>query len=117
MLLVTGPFKINGVPLRRVNQSFVIATSASVDISGVKVDAKFTDDYFKRAVTKKTKTEGEFFAEKDDKKQAVKPERVADQKAFDGPIIEAAKKNPTVLAYLKDVFTLHKSMPVHKMKF
>jgi len=61
-----GPFKINGVPLRRVNQSYVIGTSTKVDISGVNVD-RFDDKYFaKDAKKKKTKGEGEFFeAEKE----------------------------------------------------
>jgi large subunit ribosomal protein L6e len=60
-----GPFKVNGVPLRRVNQAYVIATSTKVDVSSVDV-AKYADAYFKREVTKKKKGESEFFeAEKE----------------------------------------------------
>jgi len=60
-LSLSGPFKINGVPIRRVNQTYVIATSTKVDISGVNVE-KFDDKYFAREKKKKaTKTEGELF--------------------------------------------------------
>jgi large subunit ribosomal protein L6e len=56
--LVTGPHKINGVPLRRVNQAYVIATSTKVDVS--KVDAsKFTDEYFKVEKSQKSKPTAE----------------------------------------------------------
>lgn len=37
LMLVTGPFKVNGVPLRRVNQAYVIATSTKVDVADLKV--------------------------------------------------------------------------------
>merc|ERR1712193_102878 len=37
LCLVTGPFKVNGCPLRRVSQRYLIATSTKLDISDVEV--------------------------------------------------------------------------------
>ncbi len=72
VLLVTGPFKVNGVPLRRVNARYVIATSAKVDLKGVDeqtVERVAGDGYFSREGGKKGKNgEEEFF------KQGEKPE-------------------------------------------
>merc|ERR1711966_129351 len=74
LLLVTGPYKVNGVPVRRVNQAYVIATSTKLDISSVTVDAKLDDAYFKKHTVKKKKTEAEFFAEESTESQ-LSPER------------------------------------------
>merc|ERR1719456_1064027 len=63
LLVVTGPMKVNGVPLRRVNQRYVVATSTKVALG--KIDAsKYNDKFFAREkkATKK-KDEGEFFAQ------------------------------------------------------
>merc|ERR1712146_431211 len=46
LLLVTGPFKINGVPLRRVNQKYVIATSTKLAFDSAIPDR--VNDYFSR---------------------------------------------------------------------
>ena len=50
----SGPFKINGVPLRRVSQSYAIGTFTKVDISGLNL-AKFDDKYFANKAEKKKK--------------------------------------------------------------
>ena len=57
---LAGPYRVNGVPLRRVNQNFVIATSTKLDVSTADV-AKFDDAYFVTAKEKDTKGEEEFF--------------------------------------------------------
>ncbi|WRX24946.1 Large ribosomal subunit protein eL6 - like 2 [Theobroma cacao] len=115
LLLVTGPFKINGVPLRRVNQSYVIATSTKVDISGVNVE-KFDDKYFaKEAEKKKKKGEGEFFeAEKEDKKK-LPDDKKEDQKAVDASLIKAIECVPDLKAYLAARFSLKSGMKPHEL--
>merc|ERR1712199_131684 len=55
LLLITGPYSINGVPLRRVPQSYVISTQTKIDISGVTIPGEVNDEMFKKAVTKKKK--------------------------------------------------------------
>ncbi|KAI4136699.1 MAG: hypothetical protein L6R39_007657 [Caloplaca ligustica] len=71
VLLVTGPFKVNGVPLRRVNARYVIATSVKVDLKGIdeKVVEKVAEEgYFTREKAEQKVGEEAFF------KQGEKPE-------------------------------------------
>jgi len=116
LLLVTGPYAVNGVPLRRVNQAYVIATSTKVDIS--KVDAaKFEDSYFGKAkvpksVKKKKKGE-DLFAESSEPTE-LSDEKKADQSAVDGAL---SGMEDIMKKYLKARFTLSKRDAPHKMIF
>merc|ERR1712053_31011 len=51
LLLVTGPFKINGVPVRRVNQKYVLPTTTTLDIN-VTVPDRVDDKYLHRVELK-----------------------------------------------------------------
>ena len=115
LLLVTGPYAVNGVPLRRVNQAYVIATSTKADIKGVKAD-KFVDGYFGKAKVSKSKAKkkkGDDMFDEAPEKGELTAERKADQAAIDGAI-----KCPDMMKkYLKAKFTLSKRDAPHKMIF
>ncbi|XP_043692003.1 60S ribosomal protein L6-like [Telopea speciosissima] len=117
LLLVTGPFKINGVPLRRVNQSYVIGTSTKVDISGVNAE-KFDDKYFaKEGEKKKKKGEGEFFEAEKEEKKTLPQEKKDDQKAVDASLIKAIEGVPDLKIYLAARFSLSSGMKPHELVF
>ncbi|WBW75512.1 60S ribosomal protein L6 [Schizosaccharomyces osmophilus] len=116
-LVVTGPFKVNGVPLRRVNHRYVIATSApKLDVSGIPVE-KFNQAYFaKPKRSGPLKKDEAFFAENAPKK-ALPAERVADQKAVDAKLLPAIKAVPNMKEYLAASFALSNGDRPHLMKF
>lgn len=64
LLLVTGPLKFNGCPLRRIEPIYVIATKTKLDLAGVKVSPGLNDAFFKRKTLKKNKEEGDIFEAK-----------------------------------------------------
>jgi len=141
LLLVNGPFKTNGVPLRRVNQAYVIATSTRVDIKDIKLDEKFNDKYFqarpqkkkpaekkpadkkkdkeakKDKKEKKEKQEKKKEPVKKEKRVKVEPSRIADQKAVDALLVPKIKKVPLLKKYLRTKFSLKKGQYPHLLKF
>ncbi|GKT42315.1 60S ribosomal protein L6-B [Colletotrichum spaethianum] len=145
VLLVTGPFKINGVPLRRVNSRYVIATSYKVDVSGVdskKIEEISQPKYFTADKAKKQTGEDAFFKQGEKpqllsdrkgsrvrydtkngkltscatlQKKEVNSSRAADQKAVDKALLASIKKVDMLASYLASSFSLRKGDKPHEM--
>jgi len=121
LLLVTGPFKLNGVPLRRVSQRYTIGTTMRVTLPhDYKVPSHINDEYFKRLRQKRAKKEeGDIFAKK---KEVYKPseQRKEDQKNIDKTVltlIKYCKRGKLAMAYMGSMFGLRSSQYPHRMKF
>ena len=121
VLLVTGPFKVNGVPLRRVNARYVIATKTSISVDGIDnatVDKVGEPDYFARdKKADKKGSEEAFFNEGKSEKKPVDKNRAEDQKKVDKALLSSIKKEPMLQSYLGSTFALRKGDRPHEMVF
>lgn len=118
VLLITGPFKSNGVPIRRVNHRYVIATSTVVDVAGLDeevVDRVSKDEYWAR---EKKEGEDDFFKNGETpQKKETDPQRIEDQKKVDKVLMANIKKVPELEGYLGASFSLRGNEKPHEMVF
>jgi large subunit ribosomal protein L6e len=118
LLLVTGPHKLNGVSLRRVNQIYVIGTSTKLDLSSAAVD-HLDDKVFKRVRPAKKNADKDIFDSKKEK-PALSEERRQVQRDVDSAVLNAIKANADsrlLRSYLKSRFQLWNGVLPHKLRF
>jgi large subunit ribosomal protein L6e len=114
LLLVTGPYKLNGVPLKRVNQAYVLPTCTKVELADVAKDV--TDELFKK-VDVKRENEKDFFEDPLVKKGRITDERKNAQIKVDTEVKKAVDSVPQLNKYLKFRFALKNGDKPHLMKF
>merc|ERR1711934_1026389 len=109
LCLITGPFKVNGIPLRRVPQSYVIGTSTVVDVSGADTSS-VSDSLFKKPKSSKKKGQAGDEAE-------AKAPLGADAKALQTKVDGGIKLDADLTGYLKSKFGLSRADMPHEMCF
>lgn len=111
-----GPFNVNGVPLRRVNQRYVIATSTKVPVNGVDVNA-IDDAYFAREKVAKKTGEAALFDSSVTPASRLSAAHKATQAAVDKALEANISKVEFLKAYLQAKFSLSKGEKPHALKF
>jgi large subunit ribosomal protein L6e len=106
---------VNGVPLKRVNQAYVIATSTKVALPA-QLPLDINDGYFAKEEAAKKEGEDKFFANTKTKTETSE-KRKADQKTMDAAILPVIKKTDMLEAYMQAKFSLKKGDKPHEMKF
>ena len=115
LLLVTGPYKYNGVPLKRVNAAYVLPTNTKINVDG-KVAESINDKFFSRVIIKREKEE-DFFVEEKAKKERITDERKKAQNDIDTVVKKAVDDVPMMKEYLRNRFALKNGDKPHLMKF
>ena len=115
LLLVTGPYKYNGVPLKRVNAAYVLPTNTKLKL-GAEVAKGVEDKYFDR-VDIKRENEKDFFVDDKTKKERISSEKVKMQNDVDTQVKKAVDEVPMMKEYLRNRFALKNGDKPHLMKF
>ena len=115
LLLVTGPYKYNGVPLKRVNAAYVLPTNTKLTIDA-KVADEIKNEFFKRVEIARNE-EKDFFADEKTKKERITDERKNAQNKVDTEVKKAVDAVPMMKEYLRNRFALKSGDKPHLMKF
>merc|ERR1719235_1861549 len=105
-LLVTGPYKINGVPIRRFSRAFVIATTTKVDISMINT-ANLGDIYCRKAKRVRIKKNEEPFFSPNVQRNVL---CCKENESIDKALIMQINKVAHLKRYLSSRFTLRDGM-------
>lgn len=109
LIFMIGPYSLNGVPLRRVNQRYVIGTSTKVPLDGIDV-SNIDDSFFAREdKSEAAPVEGRGTVTSDARKSA--------QKSVDDKLTANIAKVEMLQAYLQAKFSLSGSDRPHALKF
>ena len=115
LLLVTGPYKYNGVPLKRVNAAYVLPTNTKLNVNA-EIAKGVTDDFFKKVEITRTKQE-DFFEDEKKKKERITEDRKKMQNDVDTAVKKAVDEVPMMKEYLRNRFALKNGDKPHLMKF
>ena len=115
LLLVTGPYKYNGVPLKRVNAAYVLPTNTKLKVN--EDVAKNVDDKFFSRVTIKREKKEYFFEDEKKKKERITEDRKKMQNEIDTSVKKAVDEVPMMKEYLRNRFALKNGDKPHLMKF
>jgi large subunit ribosomal protein L6e len=115
LLLVTGPYKYNGVPLKRVNAAYVLPTNTKLNINA-EIAKNVNDKFFDKVDIERAKEE-DFFEDKEKKKGRISEDKKKLQTEVDTEVKKAVDGVPMMKEYLRNRFALKDGDKPHLMKF